>query len=88
MDSKLVFEILVRENAEMLLAFLRSAVRDTHAVDDLFQESMLTAWRRLSEFDRTRSFGPWLRGIAAKLTLAYYRNHAQQAAPLDQATLE
>ncbi len=88
MDPKLVFEILMRENAEMLLAFLRSTVRDPHAVDDLFQETMLTAWRRLDDFDREKPFGPWLRGIAGKLTLTYYRNHAGQAVPLDQAALD
>ena len=88
MDSKAVFEILMRENGDMLSAFLRSAVRDPHAVEDLFQETMLTAWRKLDAFDRDRPFGPWLRGIAAKLTLAYYRSHAAAAAPLDEATLE
>jgi RNA polymerase sigma-70 factor (ECF subfamily) len=88
MESKLVFEILMRENAEMLLAYLRSAVRDPHAVDDLFQETMLTAWRRLEDFDRSRAFGPWLRGIAAKLTLAHFRNRTQQGATIDQAALD
>ena len=40
-----LFEILMRENAEMLLAFIRGSVRDTHAVDDIFQEAMVVAWR-------------------------------------------
>lgn len=88
MDPKAVFEILMRENGQMLLAFLRAAVRDPDAVDDLFQETMLTAWRKLDEFDRDKPFGPWLRGIAGNLTLAYYRNHARQAATLDASSLE
>jgi len=75
MDSKAFFEILVRENSEMLELFLRSLVRDEASVDDLFQETMLVAWRRLEDFDRTRRFGPWLRGIAAKLVLAHLRKH-------------
>jgi RNA polymerase sigma-70 factor (ECF subfamily) len=88
MDPKLVFEILMKENADMLLAFLRSAVGDPHAVDDLFQETMLTAWRRLPDFDRSRPFAPWLRGIAGNLVLAHYREQAHRAIPLDQAALD
>lgn len=88
MDSKQVFEILMRENAEMLLAFLRASVRDQDAIDDLFQETMLTAWRRLDEFDRDRQFGAWLRGIAANLTLAHYRVQGRQPVPLSQETLD
>src|SRR5829696_5097870 len=73
MDAKALFEILVREHAPMLTVYLRSVVRDRGRADDLFQESMLVAWRNLERFDRTRPFGPWLRGIAAKLVLAERR---------------
>ncbi len=73
-EADAVFEILVRENAAMLATYLRAAVRDPGAVDDLFQESMLVAWRKLDKFDRTRPFGPWIRGIAARLVMAHYRN--------------
>ena len=73
MDIKSVFEILIRENTDMLLAYLRSAVRDEHAIDDLYQEIFLTAWKRLEDYDRQRPFGPWLRGIASRVVLAYYR---------------
>ncbi len=64
-QSSKVFEILAVQNADMLMSFLRSLVRSQDLVEDLFQETMLTAWRKLEEFDRTKSFGPWLRGIAA-----------------------
>lgn len=83
MDSKSLFEILIRENTEMLLAFLRSSVRDGHAVDDLYQETFLAAWKRLSDYDRKRPFGPWLRGIAQNVVLAHYRNTARADTPLD-----
>jgi RNA polymerase sigma-70 factor (ECF subfamily) len=88
MDARQVFEILVRENADMLAAYLRSVVRDPAAADDLFQESMLTAWRKLDEFDRSRPFGPWLRGIAAKLVLAHRRKAAAGVIFCDEITLE
>jgi RNA polymerase sigma-70 factor len=57
----------------MVLAMLRSMVYDKNAVDDLYQETMITAWRTLDRYDEQRPFGPWLRGIARFQTLAYYR---------------
>jgi RNA polymerase sigma-70 factor (ECF subfamily) len=71
-----VFEILVREHAGMLTAFLRSLVFRSDIVDDLFQETMLVAWRRLGECDTSRPFGPWLRGIAAHLVMEHRRKTA------------
>lgn len=77
--AEFVFEILARENSRMLLAFLRTLVDDAAAVDDLYQETMLVAWRRLEEVDLSLPFGPWLRGVASKLVLAHYRK--QKALP-------
>jgi len=73
-----LFEILVRENADSLTAFLRASVEDLTAADDLFQETMLVAWRKIGEYDRTRPFGAWLRGIARKVVLAHYRKVARE----------
>lgn len=72
-QARAVFEILVRENEGMLMTYLRAVVRSEAVVEDLFQETMLTAWKKLGEFDRSRPFGPWLRGIAGRLVMAHYR---------------
>jgi len=48
------FEMLVRENSRMLMTYLRSLVSDATAVDDLFQETMVVAWRRMDDCDLTR----------------------------------
>ena len=60
-SGRQVFEILARENADMLVAYLRSLVRSADAVDDLFQEVMLTAWKRLDDYDACQktSSDPW-----------------------------
>ena len=71
----------------MLTVYLRTLVQDEAAVDDLFQETMVVAWRRLDECDLSRPFGPWLRGIAARLVMAYYRKRKQQPAILHEAVL-
>ena len=72
-EAQAIFEILVRENEAMLMTYLRAAVRNQSTVEDLFQETMLVAWRRLNEYDRSCPFGPWIRGIAAKLIIAHFR---------------
>jgi RNA polymerase sigma-70 factor (ECF subfamily) len=72
-NSDQVFEILVRENADMLWAFLLSATRDPVTAEDLVQEAFTVAWRNLDRYDRRLPFGPWLRGIAGKLLLAHGR---------------
>lgn len=73
----------------MLLSYLNSVVRDGASVDDLFQETMVVAWRRLDDCDLSRPFGPWLRGIASRLVMAHYRK--RNSLPLfldDQVLLE
>lgn len=88
MDAKSLFEILIREHTDMLVAYLRAGVRDAHAVDDLYQETVLTAWKRLADYDREKPFGPWLRGISGKLMLAHYRKTSRGATTLDDQALE
>ena len=88
MDAKSLFEILVRENTEMLVAYIRAGVRDQYAVEDLYQETVLAAWKRLDDYDQDKPFGPWLRGIAGKLMLAHYRKTSRAAFPIDNQSLQ
>ena len=76
-DSKDLFEILVRETMDSVRAFLLASVRDPAAADDLVQETYLVAWRTLDRYDRQLPFGPWVRGIAAKLLLNWRRKVAR-----------
>jgi RNA polymerase sigma-70 factor (ECF subfamily) len=73
MESRDLFEILVREHADPVRAFLLSSVRDPGAADDLVQETFLVAWKILDRYDRQLPFGPWVRGIAAKLLMNWQR---------------
>ncbi|MBY0589188.1 sigma-70 family RNA polymerase sigma factor [bacterium] len=86
--SKDLFEILAREHASTLLVYLKSVVRDRSMVDDLFQETLLTAWKNIDSFDRARPFGPWLRGIAGKLVLVHYRRSAKGFVFCDETILD
>lgn len=49
---------------------------------------MLAAWRNIDSFDRSRPFGPWLRGIAAKQVLAHYRQSSKACIYCDEIVLE
>ncbi|HLO41055.1 MAG TPA: sigma-70 family RNA polymerase sigma factor [Phycisphaerales bacterium] len=83
-----VFEILVTEHADMLAAYTRSLLWSPSAADDLFQETMLTAWKQLAQYDRSRPFGPWLRGIARNLSMEHERKNRIRPASTDDAVLD
>jgi RNA polymerase sigma factor (sigma-70 family) len=87
-DAKHLFEILVRENSRMLTAYIRATQFDASQVDDVWQETMLVAWRRIDDFDLTRPFGPWLRGIAQKIILSKYSTLNSQQVVTDAESLE
>ena len=73
MQPRDLFEILTREHIDSVRAFLLASLRDGAAVEDLLQETFLVAWRILDRYDRQLPFGPWVRGIAAKLVLNHRR---------------
>ncbi|HEX5053973.1 MAG TPA: sigma-70 family RNA polymerase sigma factor [Planctomycetota bacterium] len=73
MESRDLFEILMREHIDSVRAFLLGSLRDNVAAEDLLQETFLTAWRILDRYDRQLPFGPWVRGIAGKLLLNHRR---------------
>lgn len=84
MRAENLFNILIRQHAEMLSAFIHAVAFDRSAVDDIFQETVITAWQRIEEFDATRPFGPWLRGIARNHILNTARGNRRYKAHLDE----
>lgn len=88
MDAHDVFEILIREHADLLMAFIRATIRDAALADDIFQETLLTAWRRLPDYDKSRPFGPWLRGIAGNVILSSHRQSQRDTVFCDAELLD
>jgi len=86
MNARDLFDILAREHAPMLHVYVRCLAAPSE-VDDLVQETLITAWRILDKFDRTRPFGPWLRGIAKNLVLAHHRQASKASVNYDPAWL-
>ncbi len=71
--------LFVRHEAE-LRAFIGAVVRDAHAREDVFQETVVILWREFPRYDPGRPFGAWARGIAAKKLLEQRNN--QRRSPL------
>ena len=65
--KRLAFEVLVVDHHVRVRAFVRSLGVDPDWVDDLAQEAFVTAYEKWDDFDQTRDFGKWIRGIAANL---------------------
>lgn len=63
-----------------LRAVIGSMVREPSMADDVFQEVALVLWKKFDEYDRTRSFGAWARGIAVRQVLQAFDR--QRRAPL------
>lgn len=68
----------VREHHAGLRGFVRSLGVDPMWVDDVAQEAFIVAYNRLDEFDRSRDFGAWLRGIARNLVINERRKDARR----------
>jgi RNA polymerase sigma-70 factor, ECF subfamily len=68
------FSKLVLKHQWSVRAFLLARLSRKHEAEDLAQETFLTAWRGLSQFDIQRPFAPWLRGIAEN----HLRNHLRK----------
>ena len=76
------FTKLVAEQHFLLEAFVASLTRGRgggELVDDLVQETISVAWGRFGSYDRSRPFGPWLRGIAALIIQARFRQEATRS---------
>lgn len=61
------FDEIVRRYEGRVRSYFASRVRDPHHADDLVQETFVVACRKLSSFDLSLPFFPWLKGIAGNL---------------------
>lgn len=71
----------------MLTAYIRSLLWNQSALDDVFQETAIVAWRKFDDFDRSRPFGAWVRGIAQRIVLDHHKRGRNKAAATDPVVL-
>ncbi len=63
-DKLRLFEVLAVEHEPMLMAYILSLVSNPTLAEDIAQQTLLTAFRKISTLRRSESFPAWLRGIA------------------------
>ena len=61
------FEAILVRHGPMVLRICRQILRDTHDVDDAFQETFLVLIRKAGSIRVGDSLGPWLFGVAWKV---------------------
>lgn len=72
------FGQLVSRYEGRLMRVIVQFVRDRELARDLAQETFLRVFQRLSQFDASRRFGPWLFRIGVNLTLDYLRKRKRR----------
>lgn len=65
-----------------LRGFIGSLVRDPQAREDIFQETALSLWQSFGEFDASRSFGAWARGVAGNKIKQNWRAESRRPVSL------
>ncbi len=71
------------QHADALYRFALSRVGDHHAAEDLVQDCLTAAWRRIDSFDGRSSLGTWLTGIMKFKVIDHFRK--SKRTPTDQA---
>jgi RNA polymerase sigma-70 factor len=74
-----VYEILVREHQDMLLAYVSGIVADHALAEDVCQEAFIEGFRNLAALRRDESFPAWLRTIARHRALAALKQRQREA---------
>jgi RNA polymerase sigma-70 factor, ECF subfamily len=72
------FELIFEEHHAMVTAYLQSVTGNKDDAAELAQETFIVAYKKLNEFDRTRSVAAWLRGIAQNLARNTLRKKSRQ----------
>ena len=79
------------ENADALYRYALSRVRRHHAAEDLVQETLITAVKKLDEFQGRAALGTWLTGILRNKILDHLRHlqrHPESPATADADATE
>jgi RNA polymerase sigma factor (sigma-70 family) len=69
MDQLGVYEILVKQNEQMLFAYIMGIVKDQSWAEDIVQEAFVKAYENLASLKNKEAFGSWLRTIARNVAL-------------------
>jgi RNA polymerase sigma-70 factor (ECF subfamily) len=82
------FHELVLRRQRWLRSVLRRLTNDATLADDLCQEALLKAWRRISDLQDHRAFAAWLRRIAVRVWADRARRQRLDFESVDPDTIE
>lgn len=91
--AEIAFAALVERHGPMVLRVCREVLRDPHEAQDAFQATFLILARKSASIRRRDSLGPWLHGVAlrvsacARSALARRRTHEQRRAEITTPSL-
>ncbi len=69
------FAELVRRYQAHIRACLAVRLDNRYEAEDIAQETFITAFQKMGDFDTTRPLGPWLRAIAFNHLRNHWRKH-------------
>ncbi len=78
------FEELFSSNYTRIYNLCYRMMRNSQDAEDMLQESMLKAWRKLKSFQRSSSFSTWLHRIAVNTCLDAIRKRKDNKNSLDE----
>jgi RNA polymerase sigma factor (sigma-70 family) len=68
-EAESAFAILIERHGAMVLRVCRAVLGDPHDAEDAFQATFLTLIRRAGAIRKRESVGPWLHGVAHRVSL-------------------
>lgn len=86
--NQVAFEILFRRYERSVARMIRYQVSDRTAQEDVFQETVLAAWRHLGSLQNPDKFKGWILQLARNKCHDYYRGQKRVEQPLDSEVLD
>jgi RNA polymerase sigma-70 factor (ECF subfamily) len=86
-NSLHIFEVLAKQQEPMLMSYILSLVADYKLAEDIAQQTLLIAYRKINLLRDPAAFPAWLRGIARLEALATMRRHGREF-PVDPNVLQ
>lgn len=76
--DRVAFEELVRRSARLVYAHLYLKTADAHLAEDLVQETLLLAWRKIDRLQDAATFRAWLMTIANSVLIDSARHRSRK----------
>ena len=86
-DLRDEFHEMLALHQGQIIGYIFAAVRNLHDAQDLYQETCVTAWEKLCEFEPGTNFARWACGIARLEILEYQRRHSREKRWLSEHAL-